>query len=417
MAYENINVSDPHMTVANGYFYEFDRTSNCLIEKTSDGERVFLYVIKDSLGNRPVKSLEYDGFYFWTLQDGYRVDYDLLIKKWRINNYFCELENEINLTYSGSGHRYDSDAFTLEHYHTSFSVDVSGGSNYVRVNHYYDDCDIVTSGTVFTLGPNSNGYYEQVTITGSIGGDYIGLSSPTAYDYESGDKVNFNKYIWLFNNYNVEADAGALYKFDSESGDYIEKFADSEYKNVLACTFAKTTEISHVGTVNSLIYVKATNLKFLNVYSDPFSTYCVMTMDNLSSDGFDVYPIYDLVVYGGSVYRLQKKAMYYGSDYSWSNYNYQMSPIRNFIDSITVGAYPTILPATGMNKSKITASVHDQYAQPSVLKPVSFYDNDSVGYMLYTEVYTDSSGVSESYYVAGITPATVTIEAIVTQYD
>lgn len=416
MAYENIKLLEQNMVVVDRCFYTFDSTHNYVLKVTSDGELDFLYPIVNCVLGKEVKSLEYDGFYFWSLQEGTLSSYDVSIKKWEIDNYCFKLKDEIDLV-GDLSNRYDSDAFTVEHYHTSFFSTVCSGSNYVEMDDYCDDSVIVSSGTVLVLGPNSNGYYEEVTVTGSLSDTKAGLLSNILYSYEEGDDINFNKYVWLFNNYNGVDTVGSLYKFDSNSGSYIERFDDGEYKNINACTFNKISDISHVGVIHSLIYVKSNNLKFLNVYSDPFSFYCVMNMDNVKSNGFDIINIYDLCVCRGSVYRLQKEAMYYGSDYLWTNYNYQLSPLRNFIDSITVGAYPTILPATGVNKSDVTASVHDQYSEPIKYKPVLFYENDDVGYMTLSEAYTDEYGLAISYYIAGIVPAIVVITAIATQYD
>jgi hypothetical protein len=128
-----------------------------------------------------------------------------------------------------------------------------------------------------------------------------------------------------------------------------------------------------------------------------------------------------LAVYGDGIYRLQDEATYYGVDNDWgSQYNYQLTPARSFIDSITVTAYPTILPANGTNISTLTASVFDQYGRGAVYKPVFWTDDDNFGYVTIDPTYTDlffGTGETTSYYRAGIQARTVTVTGRATQYD
>jgi len=77
--------------------------------------------------------------------------------------------------------------------------------------------------------------------------------------------------------------------------------------------------------------------------------YDVMTMDNIRDDLITTITVYDVAVQGTTLYRLQQEGTYYGIDNAWgSKYNYQVSPIRSFVDAISVGADPTILPANGL---------------------------------------------------------------------
>ena len=97
-----------------------------------------------------------------------------------------------------------------------------------------------------------------------------------------------------------------------------------------------------------------------------------------------------------------------------------MSPIRTFVDSISVSAYPIILPANARNITTITALVTDQYGEGPVNKPVFFTDTDAVGFVTINPAYTDvffGTGEALSYYRAGVTVQLVTIEGTTTQYD
>ena len=140
-------------------------------------------------------------------------------------------------------------------------------------------------------------------------------------------------------------------------------------------------------------------------------------MDNLKANGSTIFDVYDLVISDGSVYRLQSESCYYGVDYAWATYNYQLSPLRNFIDSITLGVWPDILPSTGLNTAEVTAIVKDQYSEPIAFTMVTFTDDDAVGFMTLSSSATNINGVAISYYQSGISTGTVTITASVTQID
>ncbi len=149
--------------------------------------------------------------------------------------------------------------------------------------------------------------------------------------------------------------------------------------------------------------------------------YGVMNMDNIRSNGSTVIPVYNISIVGDSMYRLQDEATYYGVDNDWgSQYNYQVSPIRPFIDFITVGAYPEILPATGRNISQITAVVLDQYGEGAIGKPVHFTDDDPIGFITLPDRETDyfhGTGVAKTNYMSGTSLRIATVVGTATQYD
>jgi hypothetical protein len=148
--------------------------------------------------------------------------------------------------------------------------------------------------------------------------------------------------------------------------------------------------------------------------------YGIMGMDNLRTDGSTLVTIYAVDIEGDNLYRLQQEATYYGQDYHWATYNYQVSPIRPFIDFITVDSDSHIIPATGRNTTKVTAVVLDQYNQGVINKPVFFEDDDALGFMTRPIVYTDmfwGTGSAISGYTSGTALRMVHIESTVTQYD
>jgi len=406
MAYENIRFKKPNMTVVNGYFYYFDEDRNVLFEKIDDGDTSFTYPLNTSI-NTAVISLEHDGIYFWTMQDDGGTGVD--IKRWELTRSIVRLRESFNFTPN-----FDSNAFTVEHYHTSLSSTISGGDSIIDVNKYYDST--IVSGSILTLGPNTSNQFEDVEVT-LVSGSSLTLSSGIQYDYNSGDDVNFYNNLWIFNNFG----AGALHKINARTGSIITTYNGSQYDNVTACTFANVDGPNQDSSVDTLAYAinNSTSLRFLNI--DTQTNYGIALMDNVRTNGITIIPIYDLAIYGDNVYRLQDEGTYYGTNNDWgTQYNYQTTPLRSFINSITVTAFPAILPANGVNIAEARANVLDQYGRGAVYRPVYWTDDDNYGYITVNPTYTDlffGTGNTNSYYRAGVQVRTVTIQGRVTQYD
>ena len=180
--------------------------------------------------------------------------------------------------------------------------------------------------------------------------------------------------------------------------------------------FDKTVGPGNTDKYNSLCYVKGTNLIFLNP-DDLSTSYGSMTMDNIEDDQATNILIYDLAIEGVNIYRLQRKATYYGNtaDFDDQTYNYQLSTLNSFITSISMHADPAILPANGVNVSTITAIVKDQFNLPVVGRQVFFTDDDPNGNITSSPVNTNSNGISVTSYVAGTSAREVRITATAQQ--
>jgi hypothetical protein len=402
MAYDNIKFRKYNMTVAGGCFYMFDEDWGSLVEKLDDGSTSFAYPLNTLISN-PIKSLEYDKVNFWSLEDP--SGDGIIIRRWQVESNTCNLKDTFDLSPG-----YSSEAFTVEHYHTTVATTISGGYSNIQVSKYYDT--VISGSVTLTLGPNNLDQYEDV-IVDSVSGTNITLTSGTQYSYEIGDEVNFYLYLWVFNN----DGSGSLCQIDALTGNLLNQYNDSEYDNITACTFARISNV-FTSNVDALIYVKSTNLKFVNV--NTLNNYGVMTMDNKKVNQ-SVIPIYDLAISGETIYRLQDEATYYGVNNDWGAlYNYQASVVRPFIDAITVTAFPLILPANARNITQVIATVLDQYGNGAKYKPVFFTDSDDVGYILINPAYTDyffGTGQAKTAYRAGVDKQTVNIKGTVTQYD
>lgn len=423
MAYENIRLRKRNFTVVDGYFYMIDENQDALIVKTDDGTQAYSYPLGTVLSNE-VRSLEYDGRYFWTLErPGSNT---IIIRQWLINNYALEQQDVITLqpgSGPGAGINWDSLAFTVEHYQCQTSADLNPTDVIIGVTGLgfnLNDTDRMDSASLVTIGPNASGEYEEldpVTInTGSFTINAPGLQN----FYAQGTRIVFSNRLWVFNDYSGTTSQGAIYEIPFPLGTTVGVTPAAEagaFADVNSCTFFDMSDTfgGATNSKNSICYVKATNMIFLDP-RDFDTSFGSMVMDNLEDDQLNTIPIYDLAMEGVNVYRLQEKATYYGTTYPWSSYNYQLSTLEQFITSISLSADPAILPADTVSTSTITAIVRDQFNNPISSKPVTFTEDDSVGYISPpTTVNTDSDGIAQVTYNAGNTAREVKITATASQ--
>ena len=411
MAYTNINLRKPNMTMANGYFYMFDEETEMLLQKTDDGVTAFSYPF-DSLLTTEILSLEYDGINFWTLEEG-DTSNTLTIKRWRIENYTCKLKGNPVLL-NNVEHKFISNTFTVEHYHCN----VEGG--------YVPDATIITLkssmpgellvGMKITIGPNIDGKFETHEVQ-HVDGDVITISAPLINFYADGDPLLFYNYFWVFNNANeLDTSTGALYKINAYTGSIINIYPSGIYKDIKASTFSEISHFIEAGETNSLMYVKASNLLFIDITSPNLDYYGSMAMDTIEDNDIYIIEVYDIAVYNKNVYRLQLKATYFGNTVSWGVYSYQPATFQSMVSSISLSADPNIIAANEVSVSNLTARVCNQFLEPMVGALVYFdLDGGSGGTIITATDNTDSNGVALSAYRSGAVAELVVIVARVDQ--
>ncbi len=458
MSYENITLRKQNVTMIDGYFYMMDENQDAMIVKTDDGTQAYSYPLDTVLSNQVV-SMEYDGRNFWTLENP--GGDTIRIKRWNLENYILKQRNNFTML-PDSNHKYSSNAMAIEHYHLRIQANAPKDSQIIQMYQpktKYENFDLIEklNGRTLSLGPNINGQREDiivnsVTISSPAGKETIyavSLNSKTIYAYEGpdpvlsgvdnsyreryGDPSSFYTDIWIFNNWDgVSSADGALYKISSTTGSYIyPHYPGGEYKNVTACAFysvpnyifdrawqaTEAKDAENWPKFNSIAYVRTTNIIFLN--PDNFSeSYGSMTMDNVEEDQATIIPLYDLTMEGVNVYRLQRKATYYGSTYTFADntYSYQLSTLEPFITSISLRANPAILPANQTNTSQITAIVKDQFNLAIEGKNVYFTADDPVGGITgQNPDTTDRNGVALTTYTAGNAAREVKITATAEQ--
>ena len=409
MAYENIVLKKRNFTIVDGYFWTMDNDTDSVILKTDDGTTAFSYPLDTTISSE-VLCMEYDGRNIWTLRNTGTNTY--VIERWYIKNYVCVLRSSFNFI-SGASHTFNTEAFTVEHYHTEFTNTLTpAGSTSLAVG----DASQLESGYKVYLGPNVEGRSEEVSV--SSADNTTIYCAATTYAYQVGDPVSFYKRIWLFNNNNgTDSSTGAIYHIDAYTGSVITKYAGGSYKDIKCCTFYgipkyvfdRSTSATDP-RYNSLVYVKGTTMIFLNPnnFDESFGA---MVLDNIKNDNTTIIPVYALAIEGTNVYRLQLAATYYGQTSIWSTYNYQLSTLTPFITSISLSAVPAILPANGVADSEITATVLDQFGLPIEGRDVTFTDDDSVGSITMTTVFTDAHGQALTHYIAGTSAREVRITA------
>jgi hypothetical protein len=404
MTYENIKFNKNHCVVSNGYFYYIDESNNVLYQKASDGLTVFTYPIIDIVGN-PIKCMEFDGRYFWTLQEG-STNQDIVIKKYYEDNYVVHLEEVLEF-YNDPDHSYNASTFALEFYNTTSSGIIYKNNTTISITEYTDN---VLPGTVVTLGPNHDGHYENVTVTGTLSDGRLGLDFFVQHTYPPDVPIYFTTNLWILNKYAFKTYGdGALYQIGLPKKEIKSVTVDADFAAITASCFYNSSVDSYI------ILAWENNLRFLNTASLVVDK--TMVVDNIKSDRSTIIPILTLQIDGDTLYRLQQSATYFEDDDDFSSVNFQPSPIRPFVDSVSIDVLPKILPANGINVANVKAVVKDQYGAPIQVKPVSFIDTDTVGFITTYTVYTSIDGTALVYYKAGIVPNTVFLTVTATQYD
>ena len=398
----NLQFRKPHMTMADGYFYMFDDDTDMLLQKTDDGVTAFSYPF-DTLQSDAMKSIEHDGINFWSLRNGTAED-TLVISRWRLENYICKLKD--TLTLSNPGHTFDADTFTVEHYHCTLSGTYYTGDTIITVG----DGEIelpgeLLSGMSVTIGPNSSGQIETIDVQ-HVSNNVVTLADPLVNNYSEDQGFIFYNYLWLFNNADgTDVSTGALYKLNAYSGSVLFKFPGGVYKDVQASTFSEISHFTDYGVINSLMYVKASNLLFVDISSSlDLPYYGSMAMDTIESNETVIIEVFDICVVERNVYRLQEKATYYGSTESWGTYNYQAATFNQMVSSLALTATPNVIAANEVSTSDIMARVKDQFLQPIIGRLVYFsVDASSEGTIVPGQevVNTDSEGKADSTYRSG----------------
>lgn len=375
-------------------------------------------------------------------------DYDDVYTLMYVKNNSCKLRNMSDLLGEGAGYKGNDDfsdpTINSERWNITKGnptiVDEklymsTAGAGYDQITSTYSlisDFDVQVSGTLYGTVPFADHYetYHFISLQeyGSI--DSYMLSRTTYSGANSFDVIKDTALTYTTQATSSGVTDNYFFRATRDGSDINFYYKEYDYENwnlLYSSTLFNTECLLSLGlrtisaTVSGayfddLIYNEG-RLRF-PVPTIPY--YGVMNLDNIETDQATFIPIYDLDVVGDNLYRLQQAATYYGTDYIFSTYNYQISPIRPFVDFITVDSDSHIIPATGRNTVPVRSITLDQYGQGVINTPIVFVDDDSVGFMTTEIVYTDSytkSGKATSAYTSGTDLRLVTITVTANQED
>lgn len=454
-ARENIRVASPNFTTDGDYFYSLMQSAQIMQCKTDDGSVAFSYPC-DTQVLSAVNSLSYDGVFFWSLENKYGGG-GLVIRKWAIDSYILKQITSFTLT-NGTTHTYSSNDMAVESYEFTVGDNNNGGGGYTygmsEIN--ISDTSVLSPGDVLTFvrrrtpahNRYSTSYVETRTVQSVVDSNTVRLTTTMSGDpYTDGkgfrgpnasyngstepvppDLVYVTKYIWLLNDYAPSnPSTAALYKISASNGSNIVQYSGTQYSSIKGSCFYTIYNTTGVfpwvynTTINSnsryLLFVNSSSLLFFNIYS--LSVEKSLNLSNVKADGVSVWNVYDLAVAGHgttmSLYRLQTGTTYGDplADETWTSaYSYEKTILARIVNTITITAEPTILPADGAATSSITAIVRDQYNTPVSGKLVTFSD-DAGGRLSPTTYTTDVFGRAYTTYTAGSVEEDVKVTATV----
>jgi len=413
---DNLKLGKRNMSIRDHYFYMFDDDADLLLQKVDDGVVAFSYPLDTPLVNEVVDS-EFDGVNFWTLEN---TSPNAIIKRWIIENYVCKLKTTLNFI-ADVGHSYSIEAFSVENYCLTISGTQIPGDKIIYVSPGYGDK--IMSGMTVTLGPNYSGYTETISVSESVDGR-VTLADEITQTYYAGDDFRFYNHLFLFNNFDGKDDtSAALYKMNAYSGGFIIKYTGGAYRDVSASKFVNTDKFIECGVIDTLAFVKGTNLLFVNIEQlGTFSEiYRSMVVDNLIVSGGDIVQIMDIDIVGDNIYKLQHSGCKFGEAISFTHgANYMIEPFSSFLTSILLYSDPGVIPANNIATTVLTARVTDQYGLPISGRLIYFYIGGDQGN---AEVYitgsnpsnTDANGNATTIIKAGTDTGWAKIVATVEQ--
>ncbi len=420
---KNIRLTNPNMVRIGSYFYSINEETDILIQKADDGTLAFAYPL-DTPIPQEVTSLEHDGESFWSMENisgtpnaGFRI------RRWIINNFVLVLQQTFTFDSDGND-TFESEAFTVEHYEGALTSGAAINATEFSVNYSTAVLDLITPGTTLFLGPSTQGgslgEFERVIVASRIG-SVITITAPLTNGFVSTDPAVFSKSLWFFNQNFQTSSGGALYKAAIADGSILSRTQSGTFEDINACTFHELDSFTSPLTAFNkpyLVFIKATQLMFLNTNDSNLTIELSAVQNNQEQDPPEIYDVSDLGIIEDTIFRLQKKFNINGTITSESTFNYQLATFKPFPTAIAIDADPAVLAAdSGASTSTITATVTDQYALAFSDGTIQFGTSgggtgsslDDTG-----QIALDPNGQAVVIYTTGNAAGLVTITATVT---
>lgn len=408
MAFENIDIEHANFTIgaSGATIFTMDHTANTMIEKTLAGAVVFNYLIDTDI--LEVQSLQFDGFYFWSLEKqgaaGFRV------RKWEIDSGNVVRKRLEHSFTSDIINKYDVNAMAVEFY-----VDTLDNQEVVGTATFdVDNGEVIRIGDRVVIGPSTavgfEGEYFETDVINKVGDKTITVFPVLTKTFSPNDPLHFTRSFFVFSDTAPGNLTGALYKFRSDDGFPLALNVSNMFNMVRASTFFQ----------NKLMFVRGGEIIWLS--PDSQNIFKSQAIDTLNNNRSDYNETYDLSGFSTEIYRLEQKKTYYnvGLDRwdteDWSPlYNYNTSPIVPEVYFVTVKAEPPILHrfdsliATEELQSVITVIVQDQFRTPVFNRVVDL--SSTGGPLSSIQETTDINGEVRVVYTADSTVGNVTITA------
>ena len=435
MSYENIRFTQPAFCAAGNYFLSMQPDPvNMLIQKTSNGDPAMAYPFSNAVivpGNAFL-SIQYDGVNIWTLEKANLpagVDIERILRRWRIQNYICVLQDSWELRPQGM-EAMNGKAFAIENYWNVLAVPCGVTQNTDRlVLNYPTAAYFQVTDQVYIQSALNTAINQDVGVAATPTSNVVTLTSPLDHPFQAGDPVYLRRSLYYFNNQSPDLGStmAALYQFSVpyitaqdpttlNQLNYQGCHESGVYDNVSAATFLTTSGWPGINSgyyTGAIAYVRGAQmlLKKPNLWSGgiPYPGGMIGTnaefRDNMASmlidgafqtDGITLNTIYDMSSAVDPVqcqtinlYRLQLNFTYGSLQGTWSSYNYVTSVMTPMLTSVALTADPALVVANGVDHAIITAVVLDQYGAPLNYKRLVFSlsatDSSQQGYFLCPE--------------------------------
>lgn len=474
MARENIRFEEGNFTSDDTYFYTMLDSAQVLQQKVDDGTVAFSYPLDTAIAGN-VKGLEWDGIYFWSMEDRAGND-GVTIRKWGIESFICKQMAKFEYI-NDATHTYDCDGLAIEHYRLTVGTNQNGDDYTVGLNAIQiSDTSMLDPGDVLTFvkrytptAQRINTPYVEEKVVQSVTNSTLVLLTTVMSKTPHGasgaptdprgfrgplvnpqtavngphpptpDEVFVTKFIWMSND-NSPGIPGtpSLYKARASNGTNVLQYSGTQYTNVNALTFYSkyTTDIGldslntvyrkkvlhdndRGGRQTYLLVARDSVLLFFNTTTTAIDR--SMIMNNIKVDTVSHWDVFDMFVGGIEpdivLYRLQQGTTYKNpslvlTDASWGTYNYEKQLIRRVVSSIAVSLNPSIIPTD--TDAVVTATLRDQYNEVAEgINTVFTHDGD--GALDNTgAVQSDTFGHARNRYHAGSTEQDVKVVAAVT---
>ena len=418
MIFENVELSQQNITFGpdGGRIYSFDHTTDSLIVKTFPGGTLVQTAPLDANLLNEVVSVEYDGYYLWTLTKlGLAGDLGNLIEKWFYDGTTVTKQigvgKEIPLITGGGPVKYDSEAMTVHTYTTTLAFSADDGDFTVTLN----DATFLEPGDPIYFGPSNAmaGEREEKFVASKLG-NVVTLTAPLDNDYLVNDQVKYLKDIWLYNNSNgLDTSGGSLVRIGTKTGALTSFNSGMEWRNVTA---------SSVKSNGDFIFIRGTQFLQYRRFGLNAGFQDSFILVNVKPNKQDIVKVYDITATSTSVLKLQDELVYFdfsSGTYlttSWPTFNVDQEFFANRVFSITHTRDDKSILFTENTTGTFTAKVRDQYDVPVAGRSITVIEDDSTGFIVpgFETFVTDTQGEGVSKYRTGASLDHATPEITIT---